>query len=193
MRVDLASTADFEAFIALAAEVEDWFGPMVSDPGFHDAVRRNIARGSALVAVDAREIVGALLFSVDRAPTYDVRWLVVRRTRLGPLTVSRRQVMAPASSAAASTLFRWLARHSSSLGGRFDQRRSAPTAPSIKLPKDVGATGMAVDVGAHMHEGLMQGICRSPSGHHDTSPTASSGRASIVASAWALPSRSTIT
>lgn len=44
----LASEDDFGAFIELAAEVVNLFGPMVSEPGFHAAVRRNISRGSAL-------------------------------------------------------------------------------------------------------------------------------------------------
>ena len=39
----LATEDDFGAFLELASEVEDLFGPMVDEPGFHDAVRRNIA------------------------------------------------------------------------------------------------------------------------------------------------------
>ena len=70
---------DFDGFLGLAAEVEDLFGPLVGEPGFHDAVRRNIARGSALVAVraSASGLVGGLLFSHHRRPRYSIGWLVV--------------------------------------------------------------------------------------------------------------------
>jgi ribosomal protein S18 acetylase RimI-like enzyme len=78
MRISEATAADFDAFVALAAEVEDWFGPMVRDPGFHDAVWRNINRGSALVAIDSNDATtGGLLFTYHHAPTYHVGWHVV--------------------------------------------------------------------------------------------------------------------
>jgi hypothetical protein len=51
--IDLATEDDFGAFIELAGEVEEVFGPMVDEPGFHDAVRRNISRRSALLARDS--------------------------------------------------------------------------------------------------------------------------------------------
>ena len=66
-----AVEADFDAFLALAAEVEDLFGPMVGDAGFHGAERKNIARESALVADDG---AGGLLFSPHRC---SIGWLVV--------------------------------------------------------------------------------------------------------------------
>jgi GNAT superfamily N-acetyltransferase len=81
MRVVLATDAQFGGFLELAAEVEDWFGAMVEEQGFHDAVRRNIARGSALAAVDRDRLVGGLLFSHHRAPRYEVSWLVVSAAR----------------------------------------------------------------------------------------------------------------
>ena len=78
MRVTLAARAELEAFVTLAEEVEDWFGPMVNEPGFHRAVARAIARASALVAVEpGGTVVGGLLFSTGRAPEYEVGWLVV--------------------------------------------------------------------------------------------------------------------
>jgi GNAT superfamily N-acetyltransferase len=79
--IEPAGADDFQHFLDLAAEVEDWFGPMVDEPGFHEAVRRNIARASALVALDARQAVGALLFSLHRAPVYEIGWLVVTASR----------------------------------------------------------------------------------------------------------------
>ncbi len=74
----LAAEDDFGAFLELAGEVEDLFGPMVDEPGFHDAVRRNISRRSALLARDSLGTpAGGLLFSPHHHPTYTVRWLVV--------------------------------------------------------------------------------------------------------------------
>ena len=68
----------FDGFLALAAEVENWFGPMVDEPGFHQAVRTNIERRSALVATDDDDrVVGGLLFSHHKAPEYDIGWVVV--------------------------------------------------------------------------------------------------------------------
>ena len=80
MAIVAATGSDFEAFLELASEVEDLFGAMVSEASFHDAVRRNILRGSALVARQPDgATVGALLFSRHRRPTYRVGWLVVAR------------------------------------------------------------------------------------------------------------------
>lgn len=73
--IRLARETDLPGFLALAAEVEHWFGPMVDDPGFADAVRRSIARATALVA-DGPGPLGALLFG-GTAPVYEVHWLVV--------------------------------------------------------------------------------------------------------------------
>jgi ribosomal protein S18 acetylase RimI-like enzyme len=77
MIVRLAGEQDFPGLLGLAAQVEHWFGPMVEDPGFHDAVRKHIRRSTALVAVSAgQDLVGGLLFGA-KAPTYHVHWLVV--------------------------------------------------------------------------------------------------------------------
>jgi len=75
-----AADSHFSDFIALAAGVEDLFGPMVEEPGFHTAVRKNIDRGSALVALDGA-VVGGLLFSHGQAPSYEIGWLVVSSVR----------------------------------------------------------------------------------------------------------------
>ncbi|WP_326653083.1 GNAT family N-acetyltransferase [Streptomyces anthocyanicus] len=95
MMVRLAEERDFPGFLGLAGQVEHWFGPMVEDAGFHEAVREHIRRGAALVAVapdpdtDAgpgagtgTELLGGLLFGTDTdadAPVHHVHWLVVSR------------------------------------------------------------------------------------------------------------------
>ncbi|MEW2624925.1 GNAT family N-acetyltransferase [Streptomyces sp. NPDC048106] len=78
-----AAEPDLPGFLALAAEVEHWFGPMVADPGFTEAVTRGIARSTALVAHGASgELLGALLFG-GKAPLHKVHWLVVTQRSRG--------------------------------------------------------------------------------------------------------------
>ncbi len=61
----------------MAAQVEHWFGPMVEEPGFHDAVNEHIRRETALVAVSAESsLLGGLLFDA-KPPVFHVDWLVV--------------------------------------------------------------------------------------------------------------------
>ncbi|MFW6691433.1 GNAT family N-acetyltransferase [Streptomyces sp. MAR4 CNX-425] len=85
MIVRVAGDRDFPGFLALAAEVEVWFGPMVAEPGFHDAVREHIRHGAALAAVSRDrddEVVGGLLFG-GAAPVWEVHWLVVSERARG--------------------------------------------------------------------------------------------------------------
>ncbi|MGA5816631.1 GNAT family N-acetyltransferase [Kitasatospora sp. NPDC094028] len=81
-----ARPADLPGFLALAAEVEHWFGPMVAEPGFHRAVTRGIDRGRASVAVEHPgdgapndALLGALLYGTDHGapPRHHLHWLVV--------------------------------------------------------------------------------------------------------------------
>lgn len=58
MIVRLAGNEDVPGFLDLAGQVEQWFGPMVGEPGFRTALAKHIRRGTALVA-------------------YHVRWLAV--------------------------------------------------------------------------------------------------------------------
>lgn len=75
--VRVAEDGDFPGFLRLAAEVEHWFGPMVEEPGFHEALRGHLRRGAALLAADAAEQpLGGLLFG-SRPPRHHVHWLVV--------------------------------------------------------------------------------------------------------------------
>lgn len=74
---------DFHGFLGLAAQVERWFGPMVEDLGFHDAVRRRIRQSTAIVAVSSGpDLLGGLLFAT-KVQTYHVHWLVVSEQTWG--------------------------------------------------------------------------------------------------------------
>lgn len=83
MMIRLAREHDFPGFLGLAAQVEQWFGPMVEEPGFHDAVREHIADSMALVVPSSGpDLLGGLLFGAE-APAYHVHWLVVSRRARG--------------------------------------------------------------------------------------------------------------
>ena len=101
MIVRPAQQQDRSGLLALAAQVEHWFGPMVDDPGFHSALDKHISRGMALVAVasgsavvsgaaDSPEspesprpdVLGGLLFGAQ-PPTYHLHWLVVSERERG--------------------------------------------------------------------------------------------------------------
>ena len=81
MLTDREGPALLSAWLCLASEVEDLFGPMLDDPQFRAALERNIERGTALcvrVEGDAPggELCGGLLMSVH-PPQYEISWLVV--------------------------------------------------------------------------------------------------------------------
>jgi GNAT superfamily N-acetyltransferase len=82
--IRLAHPGDLPGFLALAGQVEHWFGPMVQDPGFRSAVSRHIDRSAALVATAASGagLRGGLLFGVQ-APNYHIHWLVVSESARG--------------------------------------------------------------------------------------------------------------
>ncbi|MFC9944688.1 GNAT family N-acetyltransferase [Streptomyces pratensis] len=95
MIIRLAQERDLAGFLALAAQVEDWFGPMVEEPGFHRAVETHIRRSEALVAVAPDSgLVGGLLFGAE-GPAYHVHWLVVSERARG--TGAGRALMADAT------------------------------------------------------------------------------------------------
>lgn len=81
MQVVVAQMEDLPAWLRLAAEVEPLFGPMVGEPGFHQALRRNIERGTAYCiredgGAPGAPLVGGLLFS-PKPPQYTIGWLAV--------------------------------------------------------------------------------------------------------------------
>lgn len=78
-----AAEQDIDGFLGLAAQVEHWFGPMVDDPGFHEAVREHIGRSAALLAVSpSGDVLGGLLFGTGGS-VHHVHWLVVAEAARG--------------------------------------------------------------------------------------------------------------
>ncbi|GAA0954044.1 GNAT family N-acetyltransferase [Nonomuraea longicatena] len=77
MSVRLARPEDVPGLLRLAAQVEHWFGPMVDEPGFHDALHAHIRDSMALVAESSGpDLLGGLLFGAE-PPVYHVHWCVV--------------------------------------------------------------------------------------------------------------------
>jgi len=74
-------TTHIAPWLELVREVEPLFGPM---PDFEATLGRNIARGSALAAVDGATFAGGLLLG-GAAPDFKINWLAVRAScrRLG--------------------------------------------------------------------------------------------------------------
>ena len=76
---------DVPSWLELADEVRGLFGPM---PDIEGHIRRGILRGTAVVAVEDRTVIGATLLSPDGEP-HCIRWLSVRsahrRTGVGNL------------------------------------------------------------------------------------------------------------
>lgn len=106
MSICVARHADLEPWLALAAEVEPLFGPMVRDPAFRRALSRNITRGSAYcIRKDdlppGAPLAAGLLFSA-RPPVYRIGWLAVaascRRCGLGSALVEHAMALVPFSS-----------------------------------------------------------------------------------------------
>lgn len=91
LSVDYANHADIPAWLALAAELEPLFGPMLDDPAFTAALERNIARRTALCIRasspdQGQGLLAGLLYS-PKVPLYKLNWLGVtsaqRRNGLG--------------------------------------------------------------------------------------------------------------
>jgi GNAT superfamily N-acetyltransferase len=87
MKVVTATGLDTAAWLELAASVEHLFGPMAREPGFHAALARNLARGTALCirrgdGAAGTPLDGGLLFST-RAGSPAVGWLAVAEARRG--------------------------------------------------------------------------------------------------------------
>ena len=86
MKVQTAQSKDVDAWLGLAAEVEDLFGPMVNEPSFMSALTRNVERGSAFCIRESDGPAGApllagILFSA-KPPAYKIGWMSVARSHL---------------------------------------------------------------------------------------------------------------
>ena len=82
MRIERATPADEQPWLALAAEVEPLFGPLVADPHFQAALRNNIARGTAWCARADAAGPGALIGGMFWAPERcEIAWLAVAASR----------------------------------------------------------------------------------------------------------------
>ncbi|WP_030699402.1 GNAT family N-acetyltransferase [Streptomyces albidoflavus] len=83
MIVRPALSSDIPSLLSLAAEVEHWFGPMVDEPGFHQALDQHVREERALVAVaDGGSLAGGLLFGSE-PPVHHVHWVVVSERARG--------------------------------------------------------------------------------------------------------------
>ena len=91
MKVQIATRADIPGWLELASEVEFLFGPMVDQPDFQSALRKNIDRESAYCVREQNRSAGAPLmgglFLSARRSEYHIRWLSVaeqwRRRSIG--------------------------------------------------------------------------------------------------------------
>jgi GNAT superfamily N-acetyltransferase len=83
-RIVCAELQDIPPWLVLAAEVEPLFGPLVEEPGFLRALRRNVERGTALCVragdgPPGAPLLGGLLYS-PKPPIYTIGWLAVAGT-----------------------------------------------------------------------------------------------------------------
>ncbi len=113
MRVQNAERGDLDSWLALAAEVEPLFGPLVGESSFISALTRNIDRGSALCVREHDGPVGAtvqagMLFSF-RPPRHEIGWTAVsrkcRRHGLGMLLLSHALTLVAAPATVVVTTF----------------------------------------------------------------------------------------
>lgn len=79
-----ATYRDIAGWLALAAEVEPLFGPMLDDPAFYEALLRGIGRGTAFCVrrddgLPGVPLRGGLLYSPARPdrPEHRIAWLAV--------------------------------------------------------------------------------------------------------------------
>lgn len=91
LKVRVAQPEDFNSWLSLTVELEPLFGPMVNEPSFLDALKRNIDRGSAFCIRECdgppgTPLLAGVLFSA-KPPSYKIGWMAVaehsRRQGLG--------------------------------------------------------------------------------------------------------------
>ncbi len=75
MEVVISESKDFDAWIALAREVEHLFGPMADEISFQDALRQSIQQKTAFcIRSEASELQGGIVISKE---TNEIAWFVV--------------------------------------------------------------------------------------------------------------------
>ena len=84
MIVQIAQAEDYAAWLRLAREVEDLFGPMVGEESFQQTLLKNLRRGTALCVRDqdgaaGADLLGGLFYS-SKSPIYTISWLTVTHT-----------------------------------------------------------------------------------------------------------------
>ena len=81
MIVQTAQAEDYAAWLRLAREVEDLFGPMVGEEAFQQTLMKNLRRGTALCVREQDGAAGADLLSglfySPKPPIYTISWLAV--------------------------------------------------------------------------------------------------------------------
>lgn len=93
MRITAAATADRDAWLALARDVDPLCGPMAGSPDFHVALDRAIACGTAFGARREDDppdapLLGGLLWIPD-PPRYQIAWLAVTQQARRPYVARR--------------------------------------------------------------------------------------------------------
>jgi GNAT superfamily N-acetyltransferase len=110
MRVERAGSRDVRSWLDLAADVESLFGAMLDDPGFCQALLKNIGRGTAFCVREGdgrpgTALAGRVLFSPQHPdrPEHRIGWLAVaskrRRRGIGTLLVEHAAGLLPPPAA----------------------------------------------------------------------------------------------
>jgi ribosomal protein S18 acetylase RimI-like enzyme len=81
MIVQTAQAEDYDAWLRLAREVEELFGPLVGEEAFQQTLMKNLQRGTALCVREqdgpaGADLLGGLFFS-PKPPIYTISWLAV--------------------------------------------------------------------------------------------------------------------
>lgn len=83
MIVQVAEEGDYQAWLRLAREVEELFGPLVGVEGFEQTLMKNLRRGTALCVRDqdgeaGADLLGGLFYS-PKPSIYTISWLAVKQ------------------------------------------------------------------------------------------------------------------
>jgi GNAT superfamily N-acetyltransferase len=85
INIELATLADFAAWLELAQEVEPLFGPMVTEPAFHEGLKQMISDGKAFCsrnpsADDGRRLQGGIVIAAE---ANEILWFAVTQASRG--------------------------------------------------------------------------------------------------------------